>query len=274
MALKTYKPVTPGQRHKTGLDFAELTKGKKPEKSLLRPKMRGSGRDNYGHITVWWRGGGHKRKYRIIDFKRDKRNIPGKVAAIEYDPNRSSFLALLNYADGEKRYILAPNGIKVGDILVADQNAEAKVGNHIPLKNLPLGTLIHNVEIKLGKGGQMIRSAGNYGQILAKEGEYALVRMPSGEERKIFLDCWATVGQVGNLDHINVVVGKAGRSRWRGRRPHVRGVAMNPVDHPHGGGEGKSGPGRNPTTPWGIPTLGYKTRNKKRTDPFIVKRRK
>jgi len=274
MPLKNYKPVTPGQRHKTSLDFSELTKGKKPEKSLLQPMVRGAGRDNYGHLTVYWRGGGHKRKYRVIDFKRDKHQIPAKVAAIEYDPNRSAFIALLNYQDGEKRYILAPNGVKIGDPVIADENAEAKIGNHLPLKNIPLGTLIHNLELKLGKGGQLIRSAGGYGQILAKEGEYALVRMPSGEERKIFLACWATVGQVSNLDHINIQIGKAGRSRWLGRRPHNRGVAMNPVDHPHGGGEGKSGPGRNPVTPWGIPTLGYKTRKNKRTDPFIVKRRK
>jgi len=274
MPLKTYKPITPGQRFRTGLDFSELTKGKKPEKKLLRAIVRPAGRDNYGHLTVWWRGGGHKRKYRVIDFKRDKHNIPAKVASIEYDPNRSAFIALLNYRDGEKRYILAPNGIKVGDTVIAEENAEPKLGNHIPLRNIPLGTLIHNLEIKLGKGGQMIRSAGSAGQILAKEKDYALVRMPSGEERKILLDCWATIGQVSNLDHINIQIGKAGRNRWLGRRPKVRGVAMNPVDHPHGGGEGRSGPGRNPTTPWGVPTLGYKTRKNKRTDQYIVKRRK
>jgi len=257
----------------TGLDFSELSK-KAPEKKLTKTMVRSAGRDNYGHVTMWWRGGGHKRRFRMIDFKRDKREIPARVAAIEYDPNRSAFIALLNYKDGEKRYIIAPNGVQVGDVVISSENAEAKPGNHIPLKNIPLGTLIHNLEHKMGKGGQMIRGAGNYGQILAKEGEYALVRMPSGEERKILLECWATIGQVSNPDHINVTIGKAGRSRWLGKRPHVRGVAMNPVDHPHGGGEGKSGPGRNPTTPWGRPTLGYKTRKNKRTDQFIVKRRK
>ena len=272
MPLKSNKPTTPGQRFKASLDFSELSR-KKPEKNLVRPMVRSAGRDNYGHLTVWWRGGGHKRKYRIVDFKRDKYGIEARVASIEYDPNRSAFIALLNYKDGEKRYILAPNGIKVGDIVLSDENAEAKTGNHIPLRNIPLGTPIHNLELKPGKGGQMIRSAGSYGQILAKEGEYALVRMPSGEERKVPLNCFATVGQVSNLDHINIQIGKAGRSRWLGKRPHTRGVAMNPVDHPHGGGEGRSGPGRNPTTPWGVPTLGYKTRKNKRTDQFIVKRR-
>jgi large subunit ribosomal protein L2 len=272
MAIKNYKPTSAGRRWMTGIDTSELSR-KRPEKKLTRPMLRSAGRDNYGHLTVWWRGGGHKRRYRLVDFKRRKLNIPAKVAALEYDPNRSAFLALLNYADGEKSYILAPHGVKVGDMLVASENAEAKPGNHIPLKNIPLGTLIHNLEHKLGKGGQLIRSAGSYGQILAKEGDYALVRMPSGEERKILLDCWATIGQVSNPDHVNITIGKAGRSRWLGRRPHVRGVAMNPVDHPHGGGEGRSGPGRNPTTPWGLPTLGAKTRKNKRTDQFIVKRR-
>jgi len=272
MPIKNYKPTSAGRRWMTRIDSAELSK-KRPEKKLTRPMLRSAGRDNYGHLTVWWRGGGHKRRYRLVDFKRRKLNLPAKVAALEYDPNRSAFLALLNYADGEKSYILAPHGVQVGDTLLASETAEAKPGNHIPLKNIPLGTLIHNLEHKLGKGGQLIRSAGGYGQILAKEGDYALVRMPSGEERKILLDCWATIGQVSNPDHVNITIGKAGRSRWLGRRPHVRGVAMNPVDHPHGGGEGRSGPGRNPTTPWGFPTLGAKTRKNKRTDQFIVKRR-
>ncbi len=273
MPLKNYKPTTSGRRFMTTLDFSELTR-KPPEKGLLRPLVRKAGRNNYGHITVWCRGGGHKRRYRIIDFKRDKRGIPAKVAALEYDPNRSAFIALLHYVDGEKRYIIAPHGIKVGDTVLADENAEVKVGNHLPLKNIPLGTLIHNLELKIGKGGQLIRSAGSYGQILAKEGKYALVRLPSGEERLVHLECWATIGQVSNPDHINITLGKAGRSRWLGRRPAVRGVAMNPVDHPHGGGEGKSGPGRHPVTPWGFPTLGAKTRRNPRTDKFIVKRRK
>ena len=273
MAIKAYKPATSGQRWMTRVDSSELSK-KKPEKGLVKPLVRSAGRDNYGHITVWWRGGGHKRKYRVIDFKRDKKGIWAKVASIEYDPNRTAFIALLNYEDGEKRYILAPNGLKVGEQVIAEENAEAKPGNHLPLRNIPLGTLIYNLELKIGKGGQIIRSAGSAGQILAKEGKYALVRLPSGEERRVLWDCWATIGQVSNPDNINIAIGKAGRSRWLGRRPHVRGVAMNPVDHPHGGGEGKSGPGRHPTTPWGTPTLGYKTRKNKRTDQYIVKRRK
>jgi large subunit ribosomal protein L2 len=239
----------------------------------LEPKSRISGRNNHGELTIWHRGGGHKRHYRVVDFKRDKMGIPARVATIEYDPNRSAFIALLHYADGEKRYILAPSGLKVGDKVVSGPEADIVTGNALPLKSIPAGTLIHNIELRPGKGGQMVRSAGSSAQLLAKEGEYAQIRLPSGEVRKVLMDCVATIGQVGNLDHENISIGKAGRKRWMGIRPTVRGVAMNPVDHPLGGGEGKTSGGRNPVTPWGQPTRGYKTRNNKLTERFIVKHR-
>jgi large subunit ribosomal protein L2 len=273
MALKAYKPTSAGRRFQTVLDFSELTK-KKPEKSLLVSLTKTGGRNAYGRITSRYMGGGHKRQYRRVDFKREKLEIPARVAAIEYDPNRSSHIALLHYQDGEKRYILSPVELKVGDTIMAGERVDIKPGNALPLKNIPLGTQIHNIEIKKGKGGQLVRSAGSSGQLMAKEGKYAHIKMPSGEVRLIHVDCYATVGQVGNLDHENISLGKAGRSRWLGRSPHVRGVAMNPVDHPLGGGEGKSSGGRHPVTPWGIPTRGYKTRRNKATDKFIIKRRK
>jgi large subunit ribosomal protein L2 len=273
MGLKTYKPTSAGRRFQTTLDFSELTR-KAPERSLLVPRKRTGGRNVYGRITSRHIGGGHKRMYRIIDFKRDKRDIPARVASLEYDPNRSAHIALLHYADGEKRYILAPLGLKVGDPVMSGERADIKPGNALPLKNIPLGTLVHNLEMKPGKGGQLIRSAGSAGQLMAREGDYATLKMPSGEVRRIHVNCFATVGQVGNLDHENVSLGKAGRNRWLGRNPRVRGVAMNPVDHPLGGGEGKSSGGRHPVTPWGVPTKGYKTRQNKATDKFIVKRRK
>jgi large subunit ribosomal protein L2 len=273
MGLKTYKPTSAGRRSQTTLDFSELTR-KAPEKSLLVPKKKTGGRNVYGRITSRYIGGGHKRMYRIIDFKRDKRDIPARVASLEYDPNRSAHIALLHYADGEKRYILAPLELKVGDPVLSGERADIKAGNALPLKNIPLGTLVHNVEMKPGKGGQLIRSAGSAAQLMAREGNYATLKMPSGEARRIHVSCFATVGQVGNLDHEKVSIGKAGRNRWRGRNPSVRGVAMNPVDHPLGGGEGKSSGGRHPVTPWGVPTRGYKTRQNKATDKFIVKRRK
>jgi large subunit ribosomal protein L2 len=273
MALKAYKPTSAGRRFQTVLDFSELTK-KEPEKSLLVSLTKTGGRNAYGRITSRYMGGGHKRQYRRVDFKREKLEIPARVAAIEYDPNRSSHIALLHYQDGEKRYILSPVELKVGDTVMAGERVDIKPGNALPLKNIPLGTQIHNIEIKKGKGGQLVRSAGSSGQLMAKEGKYAHIKMPSGEVRLIHVDCYATVGQVGNLDHENISLGKAGRSRWLGRSPHVRGVAMNPVDHPLGGGEGKSSGGRHPVTPWGIPTRGYKTRRNKATDKFIIKRRK
>ena len=235
---------------------------------------RSGGRNNTGELTSWWRGGGHKRLYRIIDFKRDKKDIPGTISTIEYDPNRSARIALVTYADGEKRYILQPAGLKVGDAIVSGEHVDILPGNCLPLKNIPQGTMVHNVELKPGKGGQLARSAGAAVQVVAKEGEYVSLKMPSGEIRRILESCVATVGQVGNLDHENVSIGKAGRSRWLGRKPHVRGVVMNPVDHPHGGGEGKTSGGRHPVTPWGVPTKGYKTRNRKPSDKFIVQRRK
>jgi large subunit ribosomal protein L2 len=245
----------------------------RPLKRLTEPKQRISGRDNKGHLQVRHRGGGHKKLYRVIDFRRDKRDIPAKVASLEYDPNRSARIALLSYADGEKRYILAPNGLTVGATVLAGEGADILVGNALPLKNIPLGTMVHNIELKKGKGGQMARAAGVAAQLLAKESGYAQLKMPSGETRMVHLDCYATVGQVGNLDHENISIGKAGRTRWLGRRPTVRGVAMNPIDHPHGGGEGKTSGGRNPVSPWGMPTKGFKTRNNKRTQRFIMKRR-
>jgi len=273
MGIKTYKPVTPSRRFITGYTFEEITK-KRPEKGLVEPLKSTGGRNSYGRMTARHRGGGHKRLYRIIDFKRDKDGIPAKVAAIEYDPNRTCRIALLNYADGEKRYIIAPDQLKVGDVVLSGADAEIRVGNALPLKNIPVGTTIHNVELYPGHGGQIARSAGSGAQLLAKEGEYAHVRMPSGEVRLVSLRCKATIGQVGNLEHENISVGKAGRSRWLGLRPKVRGVAMNPVDHPHGGGEGKTSGGRHPVTPWGVPTKGYKTRPKKASDRLILKKRK
>lgn len=272
MAIKTYKPTSPGRRFRTVPAFEEITTSA-PEKSLVKPLKKSGGRNSYGRTTSRHIGGGHKRKFRIIDFKREKMDIPAKVATIEYDPNRSARIALLHYADGEKRYIIAPLGLKPGDTIVSSEKADIKTGNAVPLKNIPLGSFVHNVELKVGKGGQIIRSAGSYGQLMAKEGDYAQVRLPSGEVRKIFIECRATVGQVGNIDHENVSFGKAGRTRWTGRRPHVRGVAMNPVDHPLGGGEGKSSGGRHPVTPWGKPTKGYKTRKNKSTDKYIIKKR-
>ncbi|KUK22884.1 MAG: 50S ribosomal protein L2, partial [Thermotoga petrophila] len=263
MGLKRFKPVTPGRRFMVISDFSDITKTE-PEKSLLAPLKKTGGRNHHGRVTVRHRGGGHKRRYRIIDFKRyDKAGIPAKVLAIEYDPNRSARIALLLYADGEKRYILAPKGVNVGDTLMSGPDAEIRPGNALPLEKIPVGTLVHNVEFTPGKGGQIARAAGTYCQIMAKEGNYALLRMPSGELRKVHIKCYATVGVVGNEDHKNEVHGKAGRVRWLGRRPHVRGVAMNPVDHPHGGGEGR-GKGHHPTSPWGLPTKGYKTRRGKR----------
>ena len=272
MGIKAYKPTSPGRRFQTVQTFDDLTTDK-PHKPLVETLHRSGGRNTPGELTSWWRGGGHKRLYRIIDFKRDKKGIPGKVSTIEYDPNRSARIALVTYADGEKRYILQPNGLKVGDTVVSGDNVDILPGNALPLKNIPLGTMLHNVELKPGKGGQIARSAGSSVQLVAKEGDYASVKMPSGEIRHIAMVCYATVGQVGNLDHENVSIGKAGRSRWLGRRPHNRGVVMNPVDHPHGGGEGKTSGGRHPVSPWGLPTKGYKTRNRKATDKFIVQRR-
>ncbi len=272
MGIIKYKPTSPGRRFQTVSDFEEITTDQ-PLKSLLKPIRKSGGRNTYGRITARHIGGGHKRKYRIVDFRRNKADIPAKVASIEYDPNRSARIALLNYRDGEKRYIVAPAQIRVGDVLVSGEKADIKPGNAVPLKNIPLGSLIHNVELKVGRGAQLIRSAGAYGQLMAKEGAYAQVRLPSGEVRKIFIECMATIGQVGNNDHENVSIGKAGRTRWLGKRPHVRGVVMNPVDHPMGGGEGRSSGGRHPCTPWGVPTKGHKTRKNKRTDKYIVKRR-
>lgn len=274
MPVKKYNPTSPGTRFMTVSTFEEITK-KEPEKSLLAPLKKTGGRNSYGRITVRHHGGGAKRKYRIIDFKRDKDGIKAKVAAIEYDPNRTAYIALLHYVDGEKRYIIAPHGLKVGDIVESGENADIKPGNALPLENIPVGTEIHNIELKPGKGGQLVRSAGNVAQLMAKEGNYAQIRLPSGEVRMVSLKCKATIGQVGNIDHENVSIGKAGRKRWMGIRPTVRGVVMNPVDHPHGGGEGRAPIGRkSPMTPWGKPTLGYKTRKKnKESDKYIVRRR-
>ncbi len=273
MAIKTYRPTTSTRRFQTVVARDEITRDR-PEKALVTKKPGTGGRNNQGQLTSWFRGGGHKKAYRIIDFKRDKFGVPARVAAIEYDPNRSAFIALLHYADGEKRYILQPADLKVGMTVVSGPEADILVGNALPLKNIPPGTVVHNVELRPGKGGQMARSAGAQVRLISKEGEYALLKLPSGETRKVHADCMATIGQVGNLDHENVSLGKAGRSRWLGRRPHNRGVSMNPVDHPHGGGEGKTSGGRHPVTPWGQPTRGYKTRNNPRTDKWIVQRRK
>lgn len=272
MGIIKYKPTSPGRRFQSVSDFEEITTDK-PLKSLLAPIKKTGGRNVHGRITARFIGGGHKRKYRIIDFRRNKEDIPARVASIEYDPNRTARIALLNYRDGEKRYMVAPQQIKVGDVVVSGEKADIKPGNAMPLKNIPLGSLIHNVELKVGRGGQLIRSAGAFGQLMAKEGNYAQVRLPSGEVRKIFSECMATIGQVGNIEHENVSIGKAGRTRWLGKRPHNRGVVMNPVDHPMGGGEGKSSGGRHPCTPWGVPTKGHKTRKNKRTDKYILKRR-
>ena len=272
MPIRKYKPTSAGRRFQTVQVFDEIT-ATKPHKPLTEPLRRSGGRNNAGHLTVWWRGGGHKRLYRVIDFKRSKRDIPAKVLTIEYDPNRSARIALVAYADGEKCYILQPVGIKVGDRIIAGDNVDILPGNALPLKNIPLGTMVHNVELRPDKGGQIARSAGSAVQVIAKEGDYVFVKMPSGEVRKIHRQCVATIGQVGNVDFDKVSDGKAGRSRWRGKRPHVRGVAMNPVDHPLGGGEGKASGGRHPVSPWGMPTKGYKTRNNKSTDRFIVQRR-
>ena len=272
MAIKRRNPTNPASRFQEYVTREELTRSQ-PEKSLTRGKRRSGGRNNQGEITVWWRGGGHKRRYREIDFKRNKHGVPAKVASIEYDPNRSAHIALLHYTDGEKRYILWPNSLEVGAEVVSGADAPVNVGNALPLAKIPVGTIIHNVELKIGKGGQMVRAAGGGAQLMAKEGAYAQVKLPSGEVRRVHVECFATVGQVGNLEHENASIGKAGRKRWLGRRPHNRGVTMNPVDHPMGGGEGRSSGGRHPTTPWGKPTKGYKTRNNKRTQKMIVRRR-
>jgi large subunit ribosomal protein L2 len=274
MALKEYKPTSPARRHMTVPDFAEITKSK-PEKKLTRAVRKSGGRNSHGHITTRHIGGGHKQRYRIIDWRRDKDGVPAKVAAIEYDPNRTARIALLHYLDGEKRYILAPIGVAVGDKLVSGPAVDIRPGNCLPIRGIPLGTVLHNVESQPGSGAKMIRSAGSFGQLMAKEGGYAQVRMPSGEVRKVLIDCKATIGQLSNVESSSVRVGKAGKSRWKGIRPTVRGLAMNPVDHPHGGGEGKSGQGNpHPVSPWGQKTKGLKTRNNRRTDKFIVSRRK
>jgi large subunit ribosomal protein L2 len=273
MAIKQRKPINASSRFQTFLTNDELTRST-PEKSLTEGKTKSGGRNNSGQLTSWWRGGGHKQRYRIIDFKRDKHGVPAKVATIEYDPNRSARIALLHYADGEKRYILWPEGLKVGSQVVSGETAEVNLGNALPLRRIPLGTVVHNIELKIGKGGQMVRSAGGGAQLMAREaGGWAQVKLPSGEVRRVHVECYATIGQVGNLEHENVSIGKAGRNRWLGWKPHNRGVTMNPVDHPMGGGEGRTSGGRHPTTPWGVPTKGYKTRNNKRTDGMIVRRR-
>lgn len=274
MPIKTFKPTSPGRRTMTVSTFEELT-AEKPERSLLEPLTKKGGRNAYGRVTVRHQGGGHKRKYRVIDFKREKDGVPAKVAAIEYDPNRSARIALLHYADGEKRYIIAPLGLSVGDTVVSGEGADIKPGNALPIGKIPVGTMIHNLELKPGKGAQLVRAAGAGAQLMAKEGEYAHIRMPSGEMRLIHTDCKATIGQVGNVEHENISLGKAGRKRWLGVRPSVRGVVMNPIDHPHGGGEARAPIGHaGPLTPWGKPTLGYRTRKKQASDKLIVRRRK
>jgi len=273
MAIRKLKPVTPTQRFRTVADFSEITRSE-PEKSLLEPLRKKGGRNNNGRITVRHRGGGHKRRYRKIDFKRNKHEVPAKVFSVEYDPNRSARICLLHYLDGEKRYILWPKGLTVGAEVLAGPEAPFNVGNALPLERIPLGTLVHNLELNIGKGGQLPRSAGSFAQVMAKEGDYVTLRLPSGEVRMVHKRCYATIGEVGNAEHENVVSGKAGRTRWLGIRPTVRGVAMNPVDHPHGGGEGRTSGGRHPVTPWGVPTKGFKTRKKQPSDAFIVRRRK
>jgi large subunit ribosomal protein L2 len=272
MPLISRKPTSPGRRFQTASDFAEITRSE-PEKSLVKPLKKSGGRNCYGRVTTRHRGGGHKRRYRIIDFKRNKLEVPAKVASIEYDPNRTVHIALLHYLDGEKRYILAPQDLQVGDMVVSSGEADIKPGNSLPLKNIPAGSLVHNVELKPGKGGQLARAAGTAAQLMAKEGKQAHLKLPSGEVRMVSLDCRATIGQLGNAEQENVSLGKAGRRRWQGKRPRVRGVAMNPVDHPMGGGEGKSSGGRHPVTPWGVPTKGYKTRKPKDSDRYIIKHR-
>ena len=272
MPIKSYRPVTPTRRFQTVVGREDITKDR-PEKSLVEGKQGTGGRNNLGRISSRFIGGGHKKAYRLIDFKRDKAGIPAKVAAIEYDPNRSARIALLHYADGEKRYIIAPQGLTVGRTVSSGPEADILVGNALPLKNIPAGTVVHNVELRPGKGAQMARSAGAQAQLVSRESEYALLKLPSGEVRRVHVDCMATIGQVGNVDHENVSIGKAGRTRWMGKMPHNRGVSMNPVDHPHGGGEGKTSGGRHPVTPWGQPTRGFKTRNNKRTDQWIVTRK-
>jgi len=273
MPIRKIRPTSAGRRYQTYAGFEELTK-KKPEKGLLQPKKKSGGRNAYGRVTARYIGGGHRRMLRLVDFKRDKENIPAKVAAIEYDPNRSARLALLNYADGEKRYIIAPKDLNVGDTVISSPEADIKPGNTMALARMPLGTLVHNIELKPGKGAQMARSAGTYAQVMAREGGYVLLKLPSGELRRVHERCQASVGQVGNLEHENISLGKAGRARWLGRNPRVRGVAQNPVDHPMGGGEGKSSGGRHPVSPWGMPTKGYKTRRNTQSDKYIVKKRK
>jgi len=272
MALISRKPTSAGRRFQTTTDFAEITRSE-PEKSLVRTLKKSGGRNNHGRITLRHRGGGHKRRYRLIDFKRNKLEVPAKVASIEYDPNRTTRIALLHYVDGEKRYILAPQDLRVGDMVVSSPTADIKPGNALPLQNIPTGTLVHNVELKPGKGGQMARAAGSYAQLMAKEGKQAHLKLPSGEVRMVPVNCRATIGQLSNVEQENVSLGKAGRKRWQGKKPHTRGVAMNPVDHPMGGGEGKSSGGRHPCTPWGVPTKGYKTRRPKASDRYIVKHR-
>ena len=273
MAIRRYRPTSPGRRFQTVSSFEEIT-ATEPERSLLRSANKSGGRNNNGRITSRRRGGGHKRRYRLVDFKRSKDGVPARVASIEYDPNRSARVALLHYGDGEKRYILAPAGLRVGESVMSGPQADIRPGNAMALSDMPLGMTIHNIELSPGKGGQLARSAGASAQLMAREGKYAQLRLASGEMRLVLVTCRATIGQVGNTDHENVSVGKAGRSRWLGRRPSVRGVAMNPVDHPHGGGEGKTSGGRHPVTPWGVPTKGYKTRRNKRTEKFIVRRRR
>ena len=273
MGVKAYKPTSAARRYYSVSDFKEVTKGKKPEKKLLEHQTSTGGRNAHGRITSRFRGGGHKQRYRIIDWRRDKNGVPASVASIEYDPNRTARIALLHYVDGEKRYILAPDGMFVGDKVLSHKSADIKPGNALALRHIPLGTTIHNIELKKGKGAQLVRSAGSGAALMAKDGDYAQVRLPSGEVRMVHLDCIATVGQVSNIDHANISIGKAGRSRWLGKRPHNRGVTMNPVDHPMGGGEGRTSGGRHPCSPWGQLAKGLKTRNNKRTDGFLVKRR-
>lgn len=272
MGTKKFRPITPTRRFMILSDFADVTKSR-PEKSLIAPLRKTGGRNNAGRVTSWHRGGGHKRRYRSVDFRRTKEGVPARVAAIEYDPNRSARIALLHYADGEKSYILAPIGLKVGDTVVSGPGSDIRPGNTLPLQNVPLGTTIHNIELRPGKGGQLCRAAGTQAQLVAREGKYAQIKLASGEVRRILVTCRATIGQVGNLEHESITSGKAGRSRWLGKRPNVRGVVMNPVDHPHGGGEGRTSGGRHPVTPWGVPTKGYKTRHNKSTNQFIIKRR-
>jgi large subunit ribosomal protein L2 len=273
MGLRTHNPTTPGSRGRVSPDFSDLTQGNEPVKALTEQISRTGGRNHFGRITSRFRGGGHKRRFRLIDFRRNKLGVPAKVASVEYDPNRTARLALLHYVDGEKRYILCPDGLKVGDTVLSSRNADIKPGNNLPLRFVPLGTTIHNIELKISGGAQLCRSAGVGAQLMAKEGDWGQVRLPSGEVRRVHLDCRATIGQVGNGEHGSVHIGKAGRTRWKGRRPHNRGVTMNPVDHPMGGGEGRSSGGRHPCSPWGMPTKGYKTRTNKTTEKFIVRRR-